>query len=123
MTVKEMIAKREAVRIVKEEAERKALEEKKLDLNDQFKSNVKNLINEAKNEIIVLLQKQIETQDFSYLPNVRKEISTRDIVKFFDEPELKNKVEMIWKEIGEEGLELRVITYENEIVIILQVVI
>ena len=34
MTVKEMIAKREAVRIVKEEAERKALEEKKLDLND-----------------------------------------------------------------------------------------
>ena len=123
MTVKEMIAKREAVRIVKEEAERKALEEKKLDLNDQFKSNVKNLINEAKNEIIVSLQKQIETQDFSYLPNVRKEISTRDILKFFDEPELKNKVEMIWKEIGEEGLELRVITYVNEIVLIFQVVI
>ena len=123
MTVKEMIAKREAVRIVKEEAERKALEEKKLDLNDQFKSNVKNLINEARNEIIVLLQKQIETQDFSYLPNVRKEISTRDILKFFDEPELKNKVEMIWKEIGEEGLELRVITYVNEIVLIFQVVI
>lgn len=123
MTVKEMIAKREAVRIVKEEVERKALEEKKLDLNDQFKSNVKNLINEAKDEIIVLLQKQIETQDFSYLPNVRKEISTRDILKFFDEPELKNKVEMIWKEIGEEGLELRVITYVNEIVLIFQVVI
>ena len=58
MTVKEMIAKREAVRIVKEEVERKALEEKKLDLNDQFKSNVKNLINEAKDEIIVLLQKK-----------------------------------------------------------------
>ena len=44
-------------------------------------------------------------------------------LKFFDEPELKNKVEMIWKEIGEEGLELRVITYVNEIVLIFQVVI